>query len=312
MNKFGQFKAGDVFDTVALLVEILSKKTKKGSDYLNLGLSDGEQIIHANLWNTNKEQFDFDVNQVLQLTVQVGEFNGGLSYTVLNYSKAEECYKVTDFIKRTPLNPESMYKALIEYLDKFENIKLSELVKIIYEDHKKKLLYWSAAKSVHHDCYGGLLYHVYRMVRTASVIAKIYGGVLNKDLLIAATMLHDIGKIYELETSELGVADYSIQGTLLGHATIGINMIENYARQVDLEEETKLLLQHCISAHHGQIEWGAITAPAIPEACALSYIDNLDAKMYIFEEQYNILENGQISDKIFGLGQRVYKPNSLD
>lgn len=308
VTKFSQVKVGDVVEMVTLLTEIAAKKTKKGSDYLNLGLSDGEQTIHANLWNTERDKFPFEKGKILMLTLKADEYNGRLSYVVDSYGEAPESFSSTDFVKKVPIDLENTFEALMDHLDKFDDKKLANFVKVIYEDNKDKLLYWSAAKSVHHNCYGGLLYHVIRMIIAANVIAKVYKNVINKDLLIAATMLHDIGKLEELSTNELGVADYTVKGNLLGHPVLGIKLLESYAQKVNLEEETLMLLEHCIASHHGQVDWGAITIPAIPEACALSFIDNLDARMWIFEEQLKLLDEGQLSERIFGLDQRVYKP----
>ena len=180
------------------------------------------------------------------------------------------------------------------------------LVKSIYEENKTKLLYWSAAKSVHHNCYGGLLYHTLRMMRSAFTLTKVY-TTINKDVLFAAVALHDIGKITELETDELGVADYTVDGTLFGHALLGIEMIN--AKASGYNPELIRLLKHCLAAHHGQLDWGAVTIPAIPEAMMLHQIDMIDSRMYQFEKAIEeITEPGQLGDKVFGLGTKVYRP----
>ena len=129
------------------------------------------------------------------------------------------------------------------------------------------------------------------------------------ELLIAGTILHDIGKLWELDTTEFGNADYTVKGALMGHAFIGAEVIGRYARAAKLADEDIMLLQHLILSHHGRFEYQAVAMPAIPEAMILHYIDCIDAEMYQYEVQEEMLEPGTISAKVYGLEQKVYRPS---
>ena len=132
---------------------------------------------------------------------------------------------------------------------------------------------------------------------------------LDAEMLIAAAALHDIGKIVELKTTMTGEADYTIDGRLFGHTLIGIQMIEKAAEELGVKCERIRLLEHCIAAHHGKAEYGAITVPATAEAQALNILDTLDAKMYQFEDAYRSVDCGMLSGKIFALDNTtVYRP----
>ena len=186
---------------------------------------------------------------------------------------------------------------------------LAGLAENILLANKEKLLKWSAAESIHHNMYGGLLYHTYRMAHQAIMFVDIYPS-LNKELLVAATILHDIGKLYELNSDELGVSEYTINGQLFGHVYIGMRMIEDENQKGYYDQEMIKCLMHCISCHHGKLEWGAITLPHIEEAAVLHYIDMIDSRVQQYEMTYEDMEPGTVSNsKIFGLdGVKVYKP----
>ena len=167
----------------------------------------------------------------------------------------------------------------------------------------------SAAISIHHNLRGGLLYHSYRMVKAADALCGVYTN-LDRELLLCGTALHDIGKVWEYKTSISGDAEFTASGVLFGHLYMGASLIKGFTADGNYNKEKVQLLIHMILSHHGTQEWGAVSCPAIPEAFALHYIDNLDAKMYMCEEHYEELEPGEITEKKpFGLDNRIYKPN---
>ena len=142
---------------------------------------------------------------------------------------------------------------------------------------------------MHHNLYGGLVYHTSRMCSCASQIADVY-QILDKELLVCGTALHDVEQDKELNTSGLGAATYSVDGRLFGHSVIGMEMIdEKSAEQTQkpdtLHDREKVrLLKHMIASHHGTLEWGALTVPAIPETMVLHNIDMIDSRMYMYED----------------------------
>lgn len=297
--------------TVVLLALIEEKETRAGKPYCELTLSDGETQIQAKLWNNAKADVKVEEKSLITAELYPKEYQGALSYELFRYGPAPEDCQITDYVIKAPYKPEDMYQEILNLLRKEisvsdpEKLDLIDLVKNIYEENKENLLYWSAAKSVHHNCYSGLLYHTFRMVRSAVMLSRVYP--VDRELLLAGTALHDIGKLSELETDNLGVADYSVDGNLFGHSLIGCEMVTKAASKNIYDEEKVRLLKHMIASHHGTLEFGAITKPSIPEAMLLHEIDMIDAQMYQYEQTLEKLEPGEMSDRIFGLGGFVYK-----
>ena len=149
----------------------------------------------------------------------------------------------------------------------------------------------SAAKTVHHGFVGGLLEHTLGVANLCAYYCKAY-PVLDRDLLMAAALCHDIGKTKEL--SLFPENDYTDEGQLLGHIVMGAEMIAEKARMIKgLSKEMENQLKHCILAHHGEYEFGSPKKPALIEAVALNFADNTDAKLQIFTE---ILKGAQNDD----------------
>lgn len=296
-----------------LLSGIEQKVTRNGSDYCVLLMSDGTRVIEANLWNTSKGDLRVEERSVIAVEIYPSIYNDRMAYEVKKYYPADDCgFSPLDFIIKAPYEAEKMYEEIIQLVEtcNTENRSdtLSELVKYIYDINREKLLYWSAAKSIHHNMYAGLLYHTFRMIRLAVVILKVY-PCLDAELLLSATALHDIGKLQELSTDVLGNADYTIDGTLFGHLYLGMKEVEQAASVIQCEDERVKCLLHCIAAHHGQKDWGAVAEPVLKEAMVLHFIDMIDSRIEQYEQVLKGLIPGQLSNPIFGLGNnRVYYP----
>lgn len=301
--------------TVVLVASIEEHETQTGSVYCRLALSDGESQILANLWNTSKEDLLKKVSEKALITAELYPkvYKGALGYELKRYSAAPAECRIEDFVIKAPMDSEKMFNEITTLV--FRDVPegndggtLATMVYNIYHKYYNNILYWSAAKSVHHNFYGGLLYHTLRMLRAAIMVSKVYP--VDMELLFAGVALHDIGKLVELDTDSLGVADYSIDGNLFGHTLLGTQIIDDEARENPIYNPEKVkMLKHMLASHHGQLDWGAITLPAIPEAMMLHEIDMIDSRMMQFEDVYGKLEDGEMSDRIFGLGTSIYKPD---
>ena len=178
-----------------------------------------------------------------------------------------------------------MYAELMALKNKVANPYLGRLLNSFFVDDAeliKAFKFHSAAKSVHHGFVGGLLEHTLGVTTLCDCFADRY-PMLNRDLLLTGAMLHDIGKLREL--SDFPTNDYTDDGQLLGHIIIGVEMIGERARAIEgfpakLEAEVK----HLIVSHHGEFEYGSPKKPAIMEAFALNFADNMDAKMETLKE----------------------------
>ena len=160
----------------------------------------------------------------------------------------------------------------------------------------------------HHDFVSGLATHVLGMLHMADALCKQY-ILLNRDLLIAGVILHDIGKLIEL--SGAVVTDYTKEGKLLGHISIMQSKVEEKAKQLGYTGEEVLLLRHMILAHHGQYAYGSPVLPMIPEAEMLYLLDNMDARMQSMEKALAPIEPGGFTPRIFAMENRFLYKSTL-
>ena len=197
-------------------------------------------------------------------------------------------YDPKDYLPVSERDIDEMYKELMGYVGEISNHYLKALLEEFFvkdEAFIKKFKSVSAAKSVHHCFVGGLLEHTVSVANLCKYYALKY-PMLKKDLVITAALLHDVGKVKEF--SSFPENDYTDEGNLLGHIVMGAEMVGQKAALIDgfpqsLENE----LKHCILAHHGKLEFGSPKKPALIEAVALNYADDLDAKMETFKEILN-------------------------
>ncbi|MBP5165828.1 MAG: HD domain-containing protein, partial [Oscillospiraceae bacterium] len=153
----------------------------------------------------------------------------------------------------------------------------------------------------------GLLMHTLNMMRTADFLAGLYGDIIDRDLLLAGTMLHDMGKREEFSLSQLGlVSDYTPRGKLLGHLYICAEQVAALARELGTDGEKAMLLQHMILSHHGTPEFGAAVVPQCAESELLSYIDLIDSRMEIYAETLGDTPQGQFSARVYALDKAIY------
>lgn len=304
-EKISEFKPGTTEEIVLLLMNVEEKTTRSGSTYVTLTLTDGEQIISGNMFSKKAEEID-PIGSVVKVKLEAKLYNDICVFNVHSCCYTGE--NPEKYIPHAPIPAERMYAEI----HGFASNSLGPYARIttaLLEEYKETLLLWTAAKKVHHNIRGGLLYHMYRMLKTAIYVAGCY-RFLDKNLLCAGVILHDIGKVKELECDEFGATDYSVDGNLFGHLFLGAELIGQYAEKTGLPEEETRLLKHMIVSHHGKMEYGAIRIPAIPEASILFHIDGMDAEMYQYEEVQKNMEPGTTSDLIFGLNTRVYNRTS--
>ena len=291
-----------------LITSIEERKNKNGSLYLRVYLSDGETQIFANLWDHSKEKFEknMGVGKLMSCDIVPKMYMDSVSYEIRGYGPAPADADIGDFIIKSPIEPEIIFEKLLSLADHLHSV-YKDLIYALFEKYRKQILNAAAGKNVHHNYIGGFLYHTYRMTQSALRMADIY-PIINKELLVAGCILHDIGKMEEMVTDSLGNSEYTTDGNLLGHSLQGILMIQKAAIGLGTQdtEEVRLLL-HLIASHHGVAEYGAIRTPSIPEAMILNHLDMIDSRIDIFERTYREMDKGETSDKIFGLDCRVYK-----
>lgn len=302
-------KYKDAFCCLPVLVTDVGplKTSKNNKPYYMITASDGETSSSFYIWDDKADEIrEKYLNKAVYLTVKVDEYPKVAQITLCDDFPKEE------FLKTAPIPSEEMYEEITGMLKGFQSTMAPAALRI-YEDHKEELLRWAGALKLHHSVYGGLLYHIYRMLKAAEKACEVYPD-LDKELLLIGVALHDIGKLKELNTNEMGVSEFTPDGNLSGHILCGIELLDHAVWEMEekpSEEEYKLV-KHMIASHHGALEYGAIVVPATPEAMVLNYLDLIDSRMYMFEETLSGMEPGSVSPSVWALGgTHVYKQKPI-
>lgn len=278
------FENGTVVSFKALCCGKEEKLTKAGSPYLDLVLSDSTGTIPAKVW-TPEYANGVEVGKVVGVNcAKVDIYNEVLQITITSRVTIVD-ESALMYCRSSKYGVESMWGALQKLLACVENEWCKKLIDVFISDasFKEKFCSHSAAVSVHGDYVGGLLEHTLAVTRMSSMSANVYQW-LNKDLMITSAFLHDIGKLKEL--SAFPENQYTDYGQYVGHVVGSAMMVEKACDSLeDFPEDVKFKVIHCILAHHGKLEWGSPKVPAIPEAFAICTMDNLDAKLKIFEKE---------------------------
>lgn len=281
------FKEGEKISGIYLCKSKTSAVTKNGKAYESVILQDKTGSVDSKIWDPNSIGIDdFDGLDYIDVVADVIVFNGVTQLNVKRVRKAREGeYDPKDYLPVSEKNIDEMFDELLKLIASVENKYIKTLLhKVFVEDEEFVKIFknHSAAKSVHHGFVGGLLEHTLSVTKLCQYYTTMY-PMLNRDLLIATAMLHDIGKVEEI--SPFPINDYTDDGNLLGHIVMGsqkvgkiMDSIEGFPSQLGSQ------IQHCILAHHGELEYGSPKKPALMEAVALNYADNTDAKLETMKE----------------------------
>lgn len=261
-------------------------KSRNGKNYLSLKLQDKTGMVDAKVWDLNNDIQSFQENDFIKVDAFVTTFNNELQLNVKRIRRSREGeYDPADFVPSTDKNIDEMYNQLMGYIKTIKNPYLKKLLEEIFLRHpviSKEFKYHSAAKAMHHSFRGGLVEHTLSVTQLCDFLAPRYNYV-NRDILVASAMLHDVGKVLEL--SDFPTNDYTDDGQLLGHLILGSELIRDAAAKIDgFPKRLESLMKHCMLSHHGEYEYGSPKLPSTPEAFLLHCADNLDAKTKMIEE----------------------------
>jgi len=290
--------------------EVKTGKTNK--QYIDIRLEDKTGQINAKIWNVEGIKInEYQDTVAVKVKGKIREYNGSLQLNIEKIRPITEKDEI-DLEELTPSAPyrsDEMLSVIEEYIESIEKDDFKKIVKHIIEKYKEKLLYYPAAKSNHHSIRSGLLFHIMRMLQASKALSEVYKNI-NTDLLYTGVILHDIAKIEEMNSNELGmVSEYSIVGELLSHITIGANLIHEVGKELDIDQEIIMLIEHMILSHHYEADFGSPKKPVFIEAEILHYIDMIDARVFDFEKATKDISKGSFSEPVFSIDRRkLYKP----
>jgi len=290
------------------------RKDSKGNDYVDMNLTDRTGEINCKIWNWDPEAETPEAGQPIKVRGTIQEYNGRLQLRVEKWRLCTEDDPVdmNALVPCAPRKPEDMFKDIENAIEHFADEDLKKLTRGMLNLAGDRLKWFPAAQRMHHAERSGLLHHTTDMLRLADAMLNIYPW-LNRDLLKAGVIIHDLGKIDEMKSDQTGnVTDYTRDGQLLGHLVRGITNLNKVAEETGVTGECLILLEHMLLSHHGESEFGSPKPPMFPEAEALHWIDIMDARMNTMKSVTDKTPPGAFSEKIFSLDRRVYHPLYTD
>ncbi len=309
MTGITKLQAGEQVDQFLLIKQSTKGVTTVGKPFMSLVLQDKSGDIEAKLWDTGEEQETlYRAEAIVRVGGEIHDYRGKnqLRIKQIRPARQEEGIQIHDLVPSSATPKEELYDELTQYFFEIKNPTIARITRHLIKKYHEQILVYPAASKNHHDYASGLLDHVVSMLRLGKSICELY-PTLNRDLMFSGIILHDIGKVIEL-TGPVATA-YTIEGNLLGHITIMVNEIGQAARELGVEGEEVMLLQHLVLSHHGKEEWGSPKKPMIQEAEMIHYIDNIDAKMNMLTRALDKTQPGEFTERLFPLDNRsFYKP----
>lgn len=285
---------------------------RNGKNYFKLVLEDKTGAITAMVWEIGPQIQPFERGDVIKVDGVVGNYQGTPQMSVTRIRRSEESeYEVANYFRTSKIPVESLYQQVLAAMQQIQDIGLRRLVQSFYLDDPDmvaQIKKHPAAKSVHHNYIGGLLEHTASVTSIASYLGTLYTSA-NPDLLLAGALLHDIGKLREIEP--LPINEYSDEGQFLGHIAIGYMMVHEKGSMIaELDPALLMQLEHMILSHHGELEFGSPKVPSSIEAMILHMADLTDSKLKQVEDAIEMDHNeGSWTAYHRVLGRTFYKPD---
>lgn len=302
---------GDKVEGFYLLKEAYQKVSSNGKPFLSAVIADKTGTIDVKVWDySGPVGAPEDIGRIIKVRGDVSEFKGSPQLSLSNVRMAlpEDSCDTSRLVAVAPIDQDQTLAEVRGLIASLEDPDYRLVAQTMLDRHLEAFRSIPAAKSVHHSFLSGLLMHTGNMLKLADFLAGLYPQIIDRNLLVTGTLLHDFAKETEFQFSDLGiVTDYSLKGQLLGHLVMGAQEVAAVCRELGTPEEKSLLIQHMILSHHGEPEFGAAVRPSFAEAELLSYIDLVDSRMEIYAEALPAVPEGTFSSRIFALDKRIYR-----
>jgi 3'-5' exoribonuclease len=309
---------GDVVDHVFVVTGKQFSTTTGGKPFIKAYVSDRSMSVPARMWNARRETFDaMPESGFIRIQGHVENYQNNLQLIIEQVSAAAaDSIDPAELMPHTERDIDEMCQRVFEICGSIQNRHVAAIVQSYLDDEElmNNFCRAPAAQSFHHAFVGGLLEHTLNMMEVADAVVRFYPG-LNRDLMLAGVFLHDLAKTWEL-TYDCAFG-YSDGGSLVGHIVKGAIWVEQKAKEAErmlgepIPPALVQVLQHLVLSHHGEPEFGAARQPSTPEAIALHYIDNLDAKLMVAlsSRRQPSQGEGNWSEFLKAFGGRMYRPD---
>lgn len=314
-KKLYDYKVNEELELLALIKATAERETKTGNPFLTITFQDTSGEMVGNRWGVAPEEVEaFQPGRVVSVKGKREEYNGQPQLRIDKIRLAEEGEDADpeSYIRQAPWRRAEMIRMFNDVLGEIENETMKTIVRFLLNRYNKEFFVSPAAKSNHHAFKGGLAYHTISMINIAKAIVDYYPNI-NKSLLYSGLILHDLGKVIELDGYES--TQYTLEGQLIGHIVIVDQKIADTCAELDIDPtmEDVLLLRHVVLAHHGELAFGSPVRPQVKEAEIIHYIDQIDAKINMIEDGLSKTEPGEFTPKIWAMeNRRFYKPEFSD
>ncbi|MBD5150371.1 MAG: HD domain-containing protein [Oscillibacter sp.] len=310
-NKWvADLEVGDEIEGFYILKTAQIKTSNSGKPFLAAVVADRSGAVDAKCWDYAGPLGVQDEGTVIKIRGSVTEYRGALQVILSRLRPAQDGdqYNLGELVPVAPIDVDAGWKELLDMADGLGDGDYRAVCRKVLERYGERFRSIPGGKSMHHSFVSGLLMHTLYMARIADQLAGVYPEVIDRDLLVAGTILHDVAKCDEFVTSPLGlVTEYSTRGQLLGHLVMGAQAAAEAAKELGVPEEKSVLLQHMLLSHHGDPEFGAAVRPMCAEAELLSMIDLIDSRMEIYKETMEETEPGTFSKRVFALDKKIYR-----
>lgn len=298
-------------ELILRLSDVQIKKTSTNEDYASMLGFDGEEKIEAKIWNFTDEMRNALVSgEVYKVIARTKQYQNRTQLNILSIEKVIDNGNIdlSKYYEHAKIDGNTLATKINDYFQKIDNVILQNVVSILLKKHFNEFFEYPAAVTMHHNYYYGLAYHTYSMLKLSDVYLEQY-PFINKDLVYAGVILHDIGKITELSGPK--GTEYTKMGRLLGHISLGANEIYEVAKELNVEESEEIInLLHIILSHHGQLEYGSPKEPMTPEALLIHLLDYSDSRLASLEPEVSKIKPGEYTGSISSFDRKsFYKPN---
>ncbi len=285
MQTISSLKEGDWVDETYLVKSKQTSISKNGGVYLSVKLADKTGEVDGKLWDNAEEVSGrFEREDFIRVKGVAANYQGTMQVKMKTVEKVDDrSVDLANFLEASPRNVDEMLRELAAAAEGVRNEFLRKLMDSFLADERfiQAFRRAPAAKSLHHNYLGGLLEHVVELIGLVRDVAKHFSGV-DTDLLTVGAFLHDVGKVRELSVRKS--IEYTTEGRLIGHISLGYEMLVEKIGSVDgFPGELAMLLKHIMLSHHGEYEFGSPKRPKIQEAIIINYLDDLAAKINNFQ-----------------------------
>lgn len=287
----------------AMIKKLNEKKDKNGNGYLDLVVIGSDKKEYpAKVWRFENNGL-YKENDVIEIEYTHDSYNGKTQLTINTIKKAPD-EMIKDFVPSSEHDGKAVFTSLLNKVNAFNDSDLKAIVSKIMLDKREELEVYPAAYRLHHAIVGGLMLHTASIVEMAEKTCEVYPNV-NRELLLSGAILHDVAKTYEMSTSKSGLCSgYTVGGELIGHLVKGAMLIEDTAKELNIDSEKVTLLEHMILSHHGVPEFGSPVRPMFLEAVILSTLDMLDATIFEINDATSKVDVGAFTDRQWALDNR--------